>query len=155
MPNGLVVGRGRPLLWHNEQMPDTTPVFLALDVSKHKLGFASNTGLIVFGRGSTVRKRLPLDLKAVRLQVAATQATALVLGLPLRTDGKQGHSAGANASAQRVRAFGSILQQKGYSVHYQDERFSTVRARDRGFSDLDEGAAVEILEMYLMALGNI
>lgn len=122
------------------------PTLLALDVSKNRIGFAVNAGRLAFGRGSVERKRLPLDLKAVRLKVQDTGATVLLLGLPLSTDG------GHNPNADRVRAFGKVLVDKGYAVQYQDERFTTRRARDLGATDLDEGAAVQILELYLMGL---
>lgn len=123
---------------------DVVPTFLALDVSRHRIGFATNQGSLVFGRGSVQRRRLPLDLKAIRLKVAETGATALVLGLPLRTDGER------SAAADRIRSFGQILAGAGYQIHYQDERFTTQRAREAGASDLDEGAAIEILELFLL-----
>lgn len=120
------------------------PVILALDVSKSRIGFAVNRGRLAFGRGSVDRKRLPLDLKAVRLRVQDTGAAVLLLGLPLRTDGA--HS----PAADRVRAFGRILREQGYEVLYQDERFTTQRARALGAADEDEAAAVQILELYLL-----
>ncbi len=120
------------------------PVILALDVSKSRIGFAVNRGRLAFGRGSVDRKRLPLDLKAVRLRVQDTGAAVLLLGLPLRTDGA--HS----PAADRVRAFGRVLREQGYEVLYQDERFTTQRARALGATDEDEAAAVEILELYLL-----
>ncbi|GGO36452.1 Holliday junction resolvase RuvX [Deinococcus humi] len=123
---------------------DDLPTVLALDVSKSRIGFAVNAGRLAFGRGSVDRKRLPLDLKAVRLKVRETGAGLLLLGLPLRTDGA--HS----PSADRVRAFGKILTEQGYVVAFQDERFTTRRARDLGAADEDEAAAVQILELYLM-----
>lgn len=129
-------------------MSHDLPVILALDVSKNRIGFAVNAGALAFGRGSIDRKRLPLDLKAVRLKVSDTGATLLLLGLPLSTDGKH------NPNADRVRAFGKMLAEKGYTVQYQDERFTTRRARDLGASDLDEAAAVQILELYLLGHAN-
>nr|WP_261663213.1 Holliday junction resolvase RuvX [Deinococcus sp. Marseille-Q6407] len=128
--------------------PSPLPVALALDVSKHRIGFAVNQGRLAFGRGSVDRKRLPLDLKAVRLKVEATGAEVLVLGLPLRTDGAP------SPSADRVRAFGRVLAEKGYRVSYQDERFTTQRARALGADDLDEAAAVQILELWLDRQGR-
>nr|WP_256488240.1 Holliday junction resolvase RuvX [Deinococcus sp. HSC-46F16] len=115
-----------------------------MDVSKSRIGFAVNAGRLAFGRGSVDRKRLPLDLKAVRLKVEETRAELLLLGLPLRTDGAP------SPSADRVRAFGRVLEDKGYRVAYQDERFSTQRARALGAADEDEAAAVEILQLYLL-----
>lgn len=122
------------------------PQFLALDVSKSRIGFATNVGRLVFGRGSVDRRRLPLDLKAVRLKVEECGAERLVLGLPLRTDGRP------SPAADRVRAFGRVLSEKGYSIDYQDERFTTRLARAAGATDEDEGAAVQILELYLLNL---
>lgn len=126
--------------------PLPVPRVLALDVSKSRLGFATNVGRLAFGRGSVERKRLPLDLKAVRLKVEACGAERLVLGLPLRTDGRP------SPTADRVRAFGRVLSEQGYTVEYQDERFTTRLARERGASDEDEGAAIQILELYLFNL---
>lgn len=130
----------------NDPVP-ALPVILALDVSKSRIGFAVNAGRLAFGRGSVDRRRLPLDLKAVRLKVGETGAALLLLGLPLRTDGAP------SPSADRVRAFGRILQQQGYRVEYQDERFTTRRARALGAADEDEAAAVQILELYLLGRG--
>lgn len=122
----------------------TKEVVLALDVSKNRIGFAVTAGGLAFGRGSVERKRLPLDLKAVRLKVEATGAGVLLLGLPLSADGRP------NPNLERVRAFGKVLAEKGYTVAYQDERFTTRRARELGATDLDEAAAVQILELWLM-----
>lgn len=127
-------------------MTAVPPVILALDVSRSRIGFAVNAGTLAFGRGSVDRRRLPLDLKAVRLKVAETGARVLLLGLPLRTDGAP------SPSADRVRAFGRVLREQGYEVQYQDERFTTRRARALGAADEDEAAAVQILELYLQGL---
>ena len=124
--------------------PTPLPTVLALDVSKSRIGFAVNAGRLAFGRGRVHRTRLPLDLKAVRLKVEETGAERLVLGLPLRTDGKP------SPAADRVRAFGRVLQDQGYVVEYQDERFTTQRARALGAADEDEAAAVQILELWLL-----
>ena len=127
-------------------MTPPLPTILALDISKSRIGFAVNAGRLAFGRGSVDRKRLPLDLKALRLKVKETGATSLLLGLPLRTDGAP------SPAADRVRAFARLLQEQGYTVLFQDERFTTRRARDLGAADLDEAAAVQILELYLLGL---
>lgn len=124
--------------------PTAPPVTLALDLSKSRIGFAVNQGRLAFGRGSVDRRRLPLDLKAVRLKVAETGATQLLLGLPLRTDGQP------SPAADRARAFGRVLRDQGYAVLYQDERFTTQRARALGATDEDEAAAVQILELWLL-----
>lgn len=126
--------------------PLSWPTVLALDVSKSRIGFAVNRGPLAFGRGSLDRKRLIWDLRQVQARARAEGAALAVLGLPLRTDGAQ------SAAADRVRAFGRELRLAGLEVAYQDERFTTRRARELGASDLDEAAAVQILELYLSGL---
>lgn len=123
--------------------PSPAPVVLALDVSRHRIGFAVNVGTLAFGRGSLDRKRLIWDVRQVQAKMKKEGATLLVVGLPLRTDGAQ------SPTADRVRSFGRELLAAGMPVTYQDERFTTRRARDLGATDLDEAAAVQILELYL------
>jgi putative holliday junction resolvase len=126
--------------------PPPLPTFLALDVSKSRVGYAVNHGGLVFGRGSFDRTRLKNDLKAILHKQRQEGATALVLGLPLRTDGAP------SPSADRIRSFGTELERAGATIIYQDERFTTRRARELGATDLDEAAAVQILELYVQGL---
>ena len=128
---------------HTETRSPALPVLLALDVSRHRIGFAVSLGTLAFGRGSLDRKRLIWDLRQVQAKMKAEGATLLVVGLPLRTDGAQ------SPAADRVRSFARELVAAGMPVAYQDERFTTRRARDLGATDLDEAAAVQILELYL------
>ena len=123
--------------------PPALPTVLALDVSKHRIGFAVNHGTLAFGRGSLDRKRLIWDVRQVAARMGTERAVLLVVGLPLRTDGAQ------SSAADRVRSFARELVAAGMQVVYQDERFTTRRARELGASDLDEAAAVQILELYL------
>ncbi|WP_272952879.1 RuvX/YqgF family protein [Deinococcus alpinitundrae] len=123
--------------------PPTLPTFLALDVSKSMVGYAVNHGALVFGRGSFERTRLKNDIKAILHKQRQEGASALVLGLPLRTDGLP------SPAADRIRSFGTDLVRAGAQVVYQDERFTTRRARELGATDLDEAAAVQILELYV------
>lgn len=125
--------------------PIPTPL-LALDVSKNRIGFAVSAGRLAFGRGSLTRTRHARDLQAVLDKMKSEGARALVLGLPLRTDGQP------SEAAQRIRSFGYELQKTGATVYYQDERFTTRRARELGATDLDEAAAVQILELFLQRL---
>ncbi len=126
-----------------EASPPSPPVLLALDVSRHRIGFAVSMGTLAFGRGSLDRKRLIWDVRQVQAKMKAEGAALLVVGLPLRTDGAQ------SPTADRVRSFARELVAAGMGVAYQDERFTTRRARDLGATDLDEAAAVQILELYL------
>ncbi|WP_425145373.1 Holliday junction resolvase RuvX [Deinococcus sp.] len=122
------------------------PVLLALDVSKNRIGFAVSRGALAFGRGSLDRKRLIWDLRQVQAKVKAEHASAVVVGLPLSLDGSP------NPVADRVRGFARELKLAGLEVVYQDERFTTGRARALGAADIDEAAAVQILELYLQGL---
>ncbi|WP_027481111.1 Holliday junction resolvase RuvX [Deinococcus pimensis] len=124
------------------------PRVLALDVSQNRVGFAVNVGSLAFGRGSLRRTKHARDLKAILEKMREEGAEALVLGLPLRTDGQP------SDAARRVRSFGFELTRAGATVHYQDERFTTRRAREAGASDLDEAAAVEILRLWLQRSGQ-
>jgi putative holliday junction resolvase len=134
------------------------PMFplIALDVGLARIGFAvsDSSGRFAFGRGYCTRVKLKADIEAVRAFMDKEGARAIVVGLPLRTDGQ--HS----GQTQRVRAFAKDLERAGLTVFLQDERFSTKLAdarllvttnrRDRlerGLSD--EASAVLILETFL------
>ena len=122
------------------------PVLLALDVSKNRIGFAVSRGGLAFGRGSLERKRLIWDVRQVAAKVRAEGAALLVVGLPLSLDGSH------NPVLDRVRGFARELRLAGLEVIFQDERFTTGRARATGAEDIDEAAAVQILELYLEGL---
>ena len=129
------------------------PRILALDVSPARIGLAVNHGRLAFPRETLLRSRLAEDLVAVAAAAAREGADFLVIGLPLRTDGKP------SVQAQRVRSLGYALQRAGLQVTYQDERFTTSGARQdlaglgrkgkRETPGLDSQSAVRILELYL------
>ncbi|GGJ53081.1 Holliday junction resolvase RuvX [Deinococcus roseus] len=127
--------------------PDTT--YLALDASPKRIGFAVSYGRLAFGRGYLHRQKLQNDVAAVQAKMQQEEATEVVMGLPLRTDGLP------SKQAQRVRALGHALRQAGVTVHYQDERFTTISAdedlkgRFRAKGELDEASAVRILQLFL------
>lgn len=127
--------------------PETT--YLALDVSPKRIGFAISYGKLAFGRGYLHRGKQSEDLAGIQSKMQQEQATELVLGLPLRTDGL------ASKQAQKVRALGHALRQAGLTVHYQDERYTTLSAeedlngRRRSKGELDEASAVRILQLFL------
>ena len=83
------------------------------------------------------------------------KVTAVVVGLPYELDGGEGRS------ARLARQIGEALAERGHTVHYQDERFSTVEAshrlyaggvNSRGQRDvIDQVAAAVILEDWLSA----
>ncbi len=128
---------------------------LGLDVSQRRIGFAlSFDGKLVFPRGFLERESLAEDVKNIRIKMQDTKAVQLVLGLPLRTDGKP------SPQAQRVRALGHALRENGMELFYQDERFTTQSARadlDKGatLGEIDAQSAVHILELFLGRWENL
>ncbi len=125
---------------------------LALDVSDNKIGFAVSHGKLCFARGGYWRTTLLEDLEVVKSKMALEGTLQLVLGLPLRTDGKP------STQAQKVRSFGHALRQADLPVFYQDERFTTQSARadlrGSGGGDVDAQSAVRILEMFLESVSR-
>jgi putative Holliday junction resolvase len=79
----------------------------------------------------------------------------LLLGLPLNMDGTCG------AQAEKVLAFGRVLEEAGLEVAYQDERMTTMIAekalisgrvrREKRRQKTDKVAAAMILEQWLAA----
>lgn len=128
---------------------------LALDVGEARIGLAvGEVGLPwAFGRGYLVRKGLAEDLKALKAVAEREGAQRLVVGLPLRTDGRP------SAQAERVLALVEALRQQGFQVELVDERYTTQLGQRRlqeapkrvrkEKGRLDEAAAVALLESYL------
>ncbi|RDI94752.1 Holliday junction resolvase RuvX [Meiothermus sp. QL-1] len=128
---------------------------LALDVGEARIGLA--VGEVgrpwAFGRGYLVRRSLAEDLQALKALAEREGAQRLVVGLPLRTDGKP------SAQAKRVLALAEALRGVGLEVELFDERFTTQlgqrRLREapkrlrREKGRLDEAAAIALLESYL------
>ena len=132
--------------------------YLGLDFGLRRIGVAvgqTATGtarpLAVVAHGSEP------DWTALRKIMQEWRPLALVLGLPLGKDGEETETSG------RARAFGRQLQQRfKLVVHYNDERLTSVAAREQ-FVDrrssglarrkdagmLDAVAAAIILESWL------
>lgn len=83
---------------------------------------------------------------------------SVLLGLPLNMDGSTG------PQAQKVMDFGAVLEKAGLTVHYQDERLTTVTAeavligsgvcREDRRRHVDKLAAAVILEQWLASQGR-
>lgn len=128
---------------------------LALDVGDVRIGVAVSDGTRTIAQPLCVYKRVgygPDSAYFVRL--AAEQGAALlVLGLPLNMDATCGFQ------AEKVKAFGEVLQKAGLTVAYQDERMTTqsaerallegdMRRADRR-QTVDKIAAAVILQQWL------
>ena len=128
---------------------------LALDVGDVRIGVAVSDLSRTIAQPLTVYRRVgygPDSAFFVRL-AAEQEAALLVLGLPLNMDGTRGFQ------AQKVEAFGDVLQKAGLAVDYQDERMTTQSAErallegDMRRSDrrqtVDKIAAAVILQQWL------
>ena len=130
---------------------------IALDVGQARIGLAvADIGAdMAFGRGYIARTKLKEDLIKLEHIYIKENAELIVVGLPLKADGQN------SKQTQRVRAFARILEKEGYSIIFEDERYSSKIAeqdimasalskkkrREKGL--IDEAAAIIILENYL------
>lgn len=129
---------------------------LGLDVGQKTIGIAVSDplGLTAQGIGVWRRQGEAKDIAHIQEVCDAYGVDALVVGLPLRTDGSMG------PEAQEVKAFGLRLGDAiGRPVIFWDERFTTQIAqramleaglkRKRRRELVDMTAAVLILQGYL------
>lgn len=132
--------------------------WLCLDVGTKAIGLALSDERAVVATPLCVLKRSggEKDLQSVESEFRKQQAGALVLGLPLDLEGREG------AHARRVRKLGGDLERRlGCPTRYWDERFSTTTAeavlveagisRKRRKAVVDKVAAVIILQAFLDA----
>lgn len=130
---------------------------IALDVGEARIGLAKGEvgSSLAFGRGFIERRGLEDDIAAVVRAAREESAAIVVVGMPVRTDGKD------SPQTQRVREFARALQGAGLEVVTEDERFTTRIAGDRILASgvnrkrrqekgrVDEASAILILESYL------
>ncbi len=133
---------------------------LCLDMGKRRIGVArGETGVGIATPVATIyRRSWQHDGAAVRRLLAAHEAEALVIGLPVSLDGALHHQ------GKRVRAEGERLEALlDVPVVFWDERFSTVIAAERlresptgarRKPSIDAAAAAVILESYFAALSE-
>ncbi|MBI1894894.1 MAG: Holliday junction resolvase RuvX [Candidatus Rokubacteria bacterium] len=137
-------------------MSENSPRILALDVGDRTIGLAlsDDLGLTAQGRPTLQRKGLRHDLEALSLLVSEEGVGEVVVGLPLRLDGRPG------PQAEKVLAFVEALRTAlGIPVTTWDERLTTVAAeralleggvrRAQRKAVRDRLAAVLILQGYL------
>ena len=128
---------------------------IGIDYGRKRLGIAvSDAGHRIATPLAVVERRGAES--AIRKIAEEQGATGIVVGLPLRTDGKPGEMAGEAA------AFAGVLrEQTGLFVEMWDERLSTAQAervmldadvsRANRKKNLDKAAARIILQSYLDA----
>lgn len=118
-------------------------VVLACDIGERKTGLAlgdTDSGTIVALSTLDVASQDAL-IESIMQTVTEKKVTTVLLGLPLLPGGQEG------AQVSYVRAVGSALEQRGMSVLYLDERYST--SGHTGGSDGDTRAACQLLEIGL------
>lgn len=98
---------------------------LGLDLGARRIGLAISDarGVLAFPVGYLERTGLQRDLAALRALVAERGATRIVVGLPLRLDGREGP--GARAAREFARALGAATSLR---VELMDERLTSVEA---------------------------
>jgi putative holliday junction resolvase len=137
--------------------PRSGEIVLALDVGEARIGVARGEvgSPFAFGRGTLPGGDDAATLSRLRELVAVERAGRLIVGLPLRTDGRD------SAQTTRVRTLAARLDAVGVPVELVDERFTTQaaqralrgsglpRGKRRQKGRLDEASAVLILEAWL------
>ena len=131
-----------------------------LDVGTKTIGVARGTQELGLVTPLTVlsRKSVRADSSRIAALCQEHEVRTIVVGLPLMLDGTEGRS------VRLARQIGEALRTLGFSVFYQDERFSTIEAHrrllDAGHSSrkrkasIDAAAAAVILEAWLQEQGE-
>ena len=121
---------------------------LALDLGSKFTGVALSDAKKQLG---FLREEIPSQDQAFLLKellslIEREGVDTLVLGLPLLQDGFEGRQAG------EVRAFAALIEDKtGLSVHFVDERFTSVQAKQKAGKQarVDSEAALLLLQSFL------
>ena len=138
-------------------MPEPVPRILAVDWGQRRIGLAVSDpqGIIATGL-ETLVVRGPADALARVAAVAAErEVERIVVGLPLLMSGRRGEA------AERAQRFADALAARtGLKVDTYDERLTSALSerrlrevgtrRGRSRKRVDEGAAVALLETYLL-----
>ena len=132
---------------------------LALDVGDVRIGVAVSDEARVIAQPVDVIRRVGYGPDSRRVLALCEQYATrdVLLGLPLNMDGTHG------TQAQKVVAFGDVLAAAGLSIHYMDERMTTLTAeralidggvrREERRLHVDKLAATVILTQWL-AMGG-
>ena len=128
---------------------------IALDVGDVRIGVAVTDPTGTIAQPLEVYRRVGYgpDSRYVAALCQRMDCESVLLGLPLNMDGSTG------PQAQKVMDFGAVLEKAGLTVHYQDERLTTVTAeavligsgvrREDRRRHVDKLAATVILEQWL------
>jgi putative Holliday junction resolvase len=130
--------------------------FMALDVGERRVGVALSDETGTIARSLTVIQRASRSEDHARLRdlVAAHDATALVVGLPLDSEGQEG------PQARWIRRYGRraaealslpviFWDESGSTVYAQEAMIEAGRSRRVRRDRIDAAAAAAILQDYL------
>ncbi|MDQ8189659.1 Holliday junction resolvase RuvX [Roseibacillus persicicus] len=129
---------------------------LAIDHGEARIGLAATDefGIAAFPV-ETIQQATTEPLERLAEIIAQRKTKTLLLGLPLKSDGREGDA------AKKIRSFGKELQETfpDLPLHYHDESFTTVAAsaklrqagkKAKNQKDIiDQAAALEILQNFL------
>jgi len=144
-----------------EKLPRGQAV-LGLDLGTKTIGVAiSDVSLMIASPLATIaRRKFAQDFAALEALMAERGAGALVIGLPLEMDGREG------PRAQSARSFAAeVLKRRDLPIAFWDERLSTAAvqrmltaeadlSRKRRGELVDKAAAAYILQGMLDSLGR-
>lgn len=138
--------------------------YLGIDFGKARIGIAKSDPLGLIASGvETINwdgEKLDYALERIEELVSTYEITAIVLGLPRRTDYKQGQA------ETKVKEFADVLKERiDLPIYFQDERLTSVMAQDylhKGQSHkksyrskIDQVAAEIILQDFLEKQRNL
>jgi putative Holliday junction resolvase len=135
---------------------------LGLDLGSRTIGLAlSDVGYMVASPLTTLaRRKFSQDFAALEQVIVKYNVGALVIGLPVEMDGREG------AGAQSARSFAAeVLKRRAMPIAFWDERLSTAAvqrmltdeadlSRKRRAEVVDKAAAAYILQGALEAMRN-
>ncbi len=127
----------------------------ALDVGTKTIGVAATDPMGWFPQPirTVSRQGVRKDTEVLLKELGALGTLEVVVGLPYELDGKE------ERSARLARQIGESLREQGCTIHYVDERFTSVDAerrliaqgvsREKRKTIIDQVAAMLILETFL------
>ena len=136
------------------------PRILAVDWGERRIGLAvcDPTGTIASGLDTLTVHSPAEGVRRVAEAIAEVEADSVVVGLPLLLSGERG------TAAEAASAFAAALREAtGLPVHEYDERLTSAlatrrmhergeRSGGKGKGRVDQGAAIALLESWLLRL---
>lgn len=136
-------------------LDDQHPI-LAIDHGEARIGLAATDDLGIAAHPvETIHRHTTDALGRIAEIIAQRNIKTLLLGLPLKTDGREGNA------AKKIRLFGDELHETfpHLPLFFHDESFTTIQASEKlrltgkkaknQKNIIDQAAALQILQNYL------